>query len=95
VTNPTNTDLAAALREIADTLPLGSALIVRLAADRLGVDTDGWIEWKAFDGAKCPVPDGTRTEVKFDDGKQETDETPEWWTWRPCARNIVAYRVVK
>ncbi len=41
---PTNTDLAAALREIADTLPIGSALIVRLAADRLGNE---WIEWDA------------------------------------------------
>lgn len=55
MTQPTNTDLADALREIANTLPLGSALVVRLAADRLDPPVrmaeacedpdDGWIEW--------------------------------------------------
>lgn len=111
---PTNTDLAAALREIADTLPLGSALIVRLAADRLDnygdpevlgehdpdrdpwVGTDGWIEWNPEGGRNCPVPDGTMTEVKFDDGETITDNGPEWWDWGSLPmRQIVAYRIVK
>lgn len=99
VTNPTNTDLAAALREIADTLPLGSALIVRLAADRLGEPApvgDGWIEWDPDGPANCPVPDGTMTEVKFDDGDTATDSDPEWWDWGSLPmRQIVAYRIVK
>ena len=72
----TNTDLADALREIANTLPLGSALIVRLAANRLTTvaEGDGWIEW---DGSKyekdtedlfTPVPRGTLVDVRFRDG---------------------------
>lgn len=40
MTHPTNTDLADALRDIANTLPLGSALVLRLAADRLMADTE-------------------------------------------------------
>ena len=76
MTQPTNTDLAAALREIADTLPLGSALIVRLAADRLSTESDGggWIEWNGLTYNRdeymfSPVPRRTLVDVKFRDGE--------------------------
>lgn len=80
MTHPTNTDLADALREIANTLPLGSALVVRLAADRLTTGAeecidpdDGWIVWdgsKYEDGGDelfTPVAKGTLIDVRFRD----------------------------
>lgn len=81
MTNPTNTDLAEALREIADTVPLGSALVVRLAADQLDTPArkadpvldlgHGWIEWT---GGYCPdLPLRTRVDVVHRDGDIDTD----------------------
>lgn len=94
MTNPTNTDLAAALREIADTLPLGSALIVRLAADRLGEHDQGWIEWTP-DGSKGPVfAKGTRVEVQLRDGTTDTDFA-DIWMWDDLDECTIArYRPV-
>lgn len=94
MTNPTNTDLAAALREIADTLPLGSQLIVRLAADRLG-EGDRWIEWDYRTGVQPAFYRGQRIEVKFRNGDTDIDE-PIAYAWTDCNdTTIVAYRVVK
>lgn len=101
MTNPTNTDLAAALREIANTLPLGSALAVRLAADRLGESVpaeDGWIKWNPADHKHddCPVESGTLTAVRFRNGEEHEDDSPEYWSWDDCGDwAIVAYRTVK
>lgn len=105
---PTNTDLAAALREIADTLPLGSALVVRLAADRLPADMevlgehdpdvdpwetgDGWFEWKSSMGK---YPYGATVRVRFKDGSEHEDDDPYGWSWQECgSSSIIAYRVV-
>lgn len=106
MTNPTNTDLADALREIANTLPLGSALVVRLAADRLGAEADGWIEWDAsapdsMDGPR--LAGSTLVDAKFGDGSLCTNATVSFWkgsgvnNWcqREPGNTIVSYRVVK
>lgn len=98
MTQPTNTDLADALREIANTLPLGSALVVRLAADRLGVDADGWIEWSAMTCSNMagPVSAGTLTRVRFRNGKEHEDSTPHLWSWHEVGdTTITHYRPVK
>lgn len=97
---PTNTDLAAALREIADTLPLGSALIVRLAADRLGEPApvgDGWIEWDATapDSRKGPfIPNESIFEVRFRDGDTWRGEKQNAIWGEIGSGTIVAYRIV-
>jgi len=80
MSSPTNTDLADALREIANTMPLGSALVLRLAADRLGVDVDGWIEWDptAPNASKGPnLPGRTDLVVEIDGG--EMSGTVDYW----------------
>lgn len=95
MTKPTNTDIAAALREIADTLPLGSALIVRLAAGRLG-DGDGWIEWG---GGKSPVKDNVKVVRKYRDGiigyAKSNNEMEDYWEHTGRSHDIIAYRIVK
>lgn len=107
MTHPTNTDLADALREIANTMPLGSALVLRLAADRLGVDADGWIEWDAsatdsMDGPR--LASDTVVEIRFAvDGRAGTGSV-EWfrdgiacnnWSHPDPRYAIAAYRVVR
>ena len=100
----TNTDLADALREIANTLPLGSALVVRLAADRLG--DDGWIEWdtSATDSMDGPrLASDTVVEIRFAfDGRTGTGSV-EWfrdgigcnnWSHPDPRYAISAYRVL-
>lgn len=100
---PTNTDLASALREIADTLPLGSALIVRLAADRLD-DGGGWIEWDpdAKDASDGPKLDRwVNVDTRFADGSECTYGTVGFWigstinNWvrREPDKTIIAYRL--
>lgn len=105
MTETTNTDLADALRKIANTLPLGSALVVRLAADRL--DPDGWIEWDAsatdsMDGPR--LADDTEVEVRFRSGDECVGESVRWWRDGIGCNNwshtnpqyaIAAYRVVR
>lgn len=108
MTNPTNTDLADALREIANTLPLGSALVVRLAADRLTTeaDTDGWIEWDAsttdsMDGPR--LASDTVVEVRFAYDRRTGTGSVEWfrdgigcnnWSHPDPRYAIAAYRVL-
>lgn len=106
MTHPTNTDLADALREIANTLPLGSALVVRLAADRLGVgeDADGWIAW-CGDPKGPDLPPLTMVVVMtIGGGEVLGGETVEWWrsglgfnNWDKDSGNdvITHYRVVQ
>lgn len=90
----THTDLADALREIADTLPLGSALIVRLAADRL-TDEDGWIEWEP-DGSDGPVlPTGTDVRIILRDGTEASGDADNWVWAELGGATISRYRVVK
>lgn len=101
-TQPTNTDLAVALREIADTLPLGSALIVRLAADRLvtGETGDGWI---AHDGKAIPkLPDGSKVGTRHRSGEEYSGKSsfsvnfwsgPGFWIDDGTRSVITHYRV--
>lgn len=111
MTHPTNNDLADALREIANSMPLGSALVLRLAADRLGqpvADADGWIEWDAsatdsMDGPR--LADDTEVLVRFKSGEEsDAPRTVRWWrqgincnNWSHVSPrySIVAYRVVR
>lgn len=108
---PTNGELAEALRSIED-LPPGTRLIVRLAADRLSpraeeydfgddpdndpwVGEDGWIEWG---GGECPVSGDTYVECEFDSEPRgpERGLAAVWrWDYVPHWRNIVRYRAVK
>lgn len=108
MTHPTNTDLADALREIANTVPLGSALVLQLAADRLGqpvTDADGWIEWDAsapdsMDGPR--LADDTEVYVRFQDGDKGKGSV-KWfrdgiacnnWSHPDPRYAIAAYRVL-
>ena len=56
-----------------------------------------WIEWK---GGKCPVPEGTRVDVRFRDGDIDEDSMAGIWNWdwqpgpTPNAGDIIAYRVL-
>lgn len=102
MTDPTNKDLAEALRLISNDLPLGTALIVRLAADRLS-EGDGWIEWG---GGSAPNMDlNIPVAVRFRDGTEDHEETIEYWyenhdpdnNWvhDGSSADIIAYRIVK
>lgn len=100
MTEPTNEELAEALRSI-EGLPLGTRLIVRLAADRLCppvviADGEGWIEWS---GGECPVDKEAIVECKFDIYPRGPESgTAKYWRWETVHeegwRNIIAYRVV-
>lgn len=108
MTEPTNEELAEALRSI-EGLPLGTRLIVRLAADRLCVEAgDGWIEW---DGQTRPTifKPGQVVETRHRSGNeylgQEAWPWDLWWDATKGGRhgywvhdgsssNIIAYRVV-
>ena len=52
-----------------------------------------WIEWK---GGECPVPPGTKVDVKFRSGNVYDGENAASYSWRHCGvrSDIVAYRVV-
>lgn len=93
MTDPTNKDIAEALRSITD-LPLGVSLILRLAADRL---SDGWIEWKG--GEYPPVRVGTPIYVRHrDTGEHPCTVGGEYasdWTHTDEPGDIIAYRIVK
>ena len=105
--NPTNNELAEAIRDIANGQPLGAALILRLAADRLAepvADADGWIEW---DGGQSPnLPVNTRVDVIFRDGGTDTsgqsvedwkdvsDDENNWlYSGDDDPAEIIAYRI--
>ena len=52
-----------------------------------------WIEWH---GGECPVPAGTKIDVKFRDGKQSTNLAGRWnycWENDGAAGDIIAYRI--
>jgi len=56
-------------------------------------DADGWIKW---DGGECPVAHGADVSVKFNDGDEMRDKTPELWGWdhdNEESTNIIAYRI--
>lgn len=94
---PTNTELAEALRSI-EGLPLGTQLVVRLAAERLSpevADRDEWIKWS---GGLCPVPGHVNVECQFDlDPKGPEQGIAHTWRWEHISnwRNIIAYRVIR
>lgn len=93
MTDPTNEELAEALRSI-EGLPLGTRLIVRLAADRL-CDRDGWITWN---GGDRPVPLGTRVETQWSDGDSiicVLDSDYSWERSEGGIANIVRYRILR
>jgi hypothetical protein len=94
MTEPTNEELAEALRSI-EGLPLGTRLVVRLAADRLSpraeeydfgddpdrdpwVGEDGWVEWG---GQICPTifKPGQIVETRHRDGMEFTGVGA--WPW--------------
>ena len=54
------------------------------------------IPWEATEDSKCPVPDGLRVKVFFDDNEYDTDSNPEGWGWTHSnkRRNIVAYKII-
>lgn len=65
-------------------------------------DEDGWIKWY---GGECPVPDGTRVDVRFRSGKERYLEMAskgyvpgsfadmEFWHNEGSSADIVAYRI--
>ena len=78
-------------------------LLIELENQRNSVDAtkpdesgDGWIQW---DGGECPVPAGTRVDVRFRRGGDESNRIAEALEWEHgklgCWLDIVAYRIVK
>lgn len=51
--------------------------------------------WIEHAGAACPVPDDTVVDIKFRNGKMESNTKALWWSWGPNGGpyEIVAYRV--
>lgn len=70
------------------------ALIEAALAKRDAKPEPQWIEW--IDGGVCPVPDDTRTEVKFRDGNSAQDSKPQTLDWGHYSQSydIIAYRVL-
>lgn len=78
-------------------------LLIELEANKEAVDApkpdesgDGWIHWN---GGECPVPAGTKVDIRFRRGGDESNrlaEVLEWghgkfgWWW-----DIIAYRIVE
>lgn len=64
-----------------------------VASEDPTADKDGWIEWN---GGECPVPEGTRTEVRFKGQDNAVDNYPEDWNWEKLDSDgcIIAYRIV-
>ena len=106
MTHPTNKDIAEALRSITD-LPLGTSLILRLAANRLdppvataeecGDPDDGWVKWS---GAEYPpIKLGTAAQVQYRSGEIRSTKIGDIWSERWSHLNnmgdIVAYRILK
>lgn len=109
MTEPTNEELAEALRSI-EGLPLGTQLIVRLAADRLSPEVgDGWIEWNGQHAPTIFKP-GQVVETRHRGRGEYTgsdawpwDEWPDacnaaqsgYWVHDGTFSDIIAYRIVK
>lgn len=55
-----------------------------------------WIDW-AGRTKRCPLPAGTRHQVRFRDGSTANDDCPESWDWKHTRKSppvdIVAYRI--
>lgn len=54
-------------------------------------------EWIEHDGSDiCPVPNGVRHEIMFDDGETVEDDSPETWSWgcKEKLAHIIKYRIV-
>lgn len=108
MTEPTNEELAETLRSI-EGLPLGTQLIVRLAADRLCAEAkDGWIAWNGQIRPTIFKP-GQIVETRHGDGYESTGQGALPWDWWWDATeegrhgfwvhdgtdsNIIAYRIV-
>lgn len=104
MTEPTNGELAEALRSI-EGLPLGTRLIVRLAADRLSPETgDRWIKWNGQIRPTIFKP-GQIVETRHRSGEEYTGanalpwnrwhDGPGFWLHDGTSSDIIAYRVVK
>lgn len=108
MTEPTNEELAEALRSI-EGLPLGTRLIVRLAADRLCVVAgDGWIAWNGQTRPTIFKP-GQIVETRHRSGNELLGKHAMHWDWwydatedgrrgfwvhNDAGTNIIAYRIV-
>lgn len=53
-----------------------------------------WIDW-AGRTKRCPLPAGTRHQVRFRDGSTANEDKPEFWAWKHGKHegDIVAYRI--
>lgn len=52
-----------------------------------------WIEWN---GGECPVPPGTRVEVRLKAGTEDDSGWSDDWDWSDCGGHaIVAYRIIE
>lgn len=100
MTEPTNADIARALRSIPG-LDLGTELLVRLAADRLDPPyaeaeaEEGWIEWK---GGECPVQKDRRVDIVTRAGEHVIPGCiAKYLRWGHVGDigDIIHYRVVK
>ena len=63
-------------------------------SDSAQIGDDGWIEWN---GGERPVPDGTKTFLKFRDGEGFCTACPQAQEWGHYDRgyDIIAYKVIK
>jgi hypothetical protein len=62
-------------------------------AEMLEPQEPEWIDWH---GGECPVPAGTRVEVRFKAGHKDIDTEPETLDWEATSvvYSIVAYRIL-
>lgn len=62
---------------------------------RIVPDEDGWLPWY---GGECPVPEGTRIEIRFSDNtisSRLSNATSLKWSHKRLPGDIFAYRVVE
>lgn len=57
-----------------------------------------WIPWAGNDDGKCPLPDGTKFKVRFEDGDSIYEKVAPFYVWDKRSesnfRNIIAYRIL-
>jgi len=61
---------------------------------RVRVDAHGWIKWE---GGECPVPNGTKGEVRFGNGTEADGwiGSLHWQRDIPSEVCIIAYRIIR
>ena len=59
-------------------------------------DEHGWRPWRATKDSVCPVPEGTKISIRWNDGEENIWGSPNFARWNDsCEIKVVAYKIIK